>query len=346
MITKLIRVFKHTFIPHQGNDYKPHFFRGASVAFISMIAVVLLVISASTIFYIKNTNMTATVLPAVLVDLTNDARISNNTLALTRNPVLDNAARLKALDMAAQGYFAHTSPKGVTPWYWFDKAGYYFSYAGENLAINFTESNDVENAWLASPTHKANIMNGNFTEIGIATVDGIYQGIPTTYVVQMFGRPAFKNKEEVSKPVAPQVKKEKTTLTRKTTTTAALALAPTVKGESVEQVNNLETITDTKEFVSVKNNDVNIDTAEEVPSSPVRYSSWMDKFIFMTPSYVNTLYFVFMWVILISLIVMVIVEIRLQHPKNIMYGILLLLVIFLLIYINKTIFLSNIIRII
>jgi hypothetical protein len=337
-MNKFVKALKHTFIPHKHNDYKPHILREVSIASMALIAVFLLFISASTIFYIKNTNMTATVLPAVLVDLTNNARVSSNTQTLTRNTVLDNAARMKAEDMVAQGYFAHTSPKGVTPWHWFDKAGYYFSYAGENLAINFTESADVENAWLASPTHKANILNNNFTEIGIATMDGIYQGRPTTYVVQMFGKPAFKPVEAPKKTTP--VKKEKTTLVKKTTTPATIALAPSVKGESVEVVNNLETITDTNEFASVKNNDVS-DNVTKVKETPVKYSSWTNRFMFMTPSYVDMIYKILMWIVLISLVVMMVVEIRLQHPKNIMYGILLLLIIFSLIYINKNMFITS-----
>lgn len=284
--------------------------------------------------------MTATVLPAVLVDLANDARASSNTPALTRNSVLDNAARMKAEDMASSGYFAHTSPKGITPWYWFDKAGYYFSYAGENLAINFSESTDVENAWLASPTHKANIVNSNFTEIGIATIDGMYQGRPTTYVVQMFGRPAFRS-VETPKKVAPPTKTNKTTLVKQPIAPAVVALAPSVKGESTSEVNNLQTVTETKDFVSVKNTDVGENVATEVPSAPVHYSSWTDRFMFMTPSYVDMIYRIFIWIVLISLIIMVVVEIRLQHPKNIIYGILLLIIIFSLLYVNKAMFVTS-----
>ena len=60
-------------------------------------------------------------------------------------------------DMAEKSYFAHTSPEGLTPWYWITLAGYRFSLAGENLAIDFTESEDVENAWMNSPAHRASI---------------------------------------------------------------------------------------------------------------------------------------------------------------------------------------------
>lgn len=105
--------------------------------------------------------MMSAVLPAVLVDLANQDRLANGEGALTRSPLLDTAARLKAEDMASTQYFAYTSPTGVTPWHWFSKVGYSFTYAGENLAIDFTESADVEKAWLNSPLHRKNIMSNN-----------------------------------------------------------------------------------------------------------------------------------------------------------------------------------------
>ena len=49
--------------------------------------------------------------------------------------------------------------------------------AGENLAVNFSDSQDVTNAWMNSPEHRANILNGDFTQIGIATAQGTYKGI-------------------------------------------------------------------------------------------------------------------------------------------------------------------------
>ncbi len=135
------------------------------------------------------TNQLAAVITSTLVDLANNDRKQDSIGTLTINPKLVAAAQAKANDMAAKGYFAHTSPDGRTSWSWFKDAGYGFSYAGENLAVNFADSEDVEEAWMDSPTHRANILNGKFTEIGIATAQGEYKGKKTTFVVQMFGRP-------------------------------------------------------------------------------------------------------------------------------------------------------------
>lgn len=126
---------------------------------------------------------------AVLVNLTNKDRLSANISELKVNPLLEKAAQMKADDMATKGYFAHNTPDGKTPWYWLDRAGYKYSVAGENLAVNFEESVDVQTAWMNSRGHFLNIMNPKYTEIGIATSTGIYKGRTAIFVVQMFGSP-------------------------------------------------------------------------------------------------------------------------------------------------------------
>jgi len=130
------------------------------------------------------------ILPAVVVTLTNNERQALAEPPLSRNQILDRAATLKAEDMAANGYFAHNSPDGVTPWHWFQEVGYVYAHAGENLAVYFSDSDEVVKAWMNSPTHRANIVNATYQEIGIGTSKGRYQGHDTVFVVQLFGTPA------------------------------------------------------------------------------------------------------------------------------------------------------------
>ena len=344
----IIKFFKHVFIPHEHNNYKPHILREASVVTIAVISIALLLTSLSTTSYINNNNLTATVLPAVLVDLANDVRSTNKESNLTRNPVLDEIAKQKAEDMARLGYFAHTSPEGLTPWYWFNKVGYNFAYAGENLAINFTESADVENAWLNSPTHKANILNSHFTEIGIATVDAIYQGHLTTYVVQSFGTPALAKKIQSGEQVATSISKPilNTKLDTKNEVEKSLptllALAPDVKGESISEEpepQKLETITDTKEFVAVKNTSVTTNAKEAMVPESTHYSTWKERLMFKIPSYTDLIYHILILIVFVSVLIMAIVEIKIQHPKNIMYGVLLLTIMTCFVYLNGSSFL-------
>ena len=134
--------------------------------------------------------LVSTVLPAVVIDLTNEKRTELNEQPLKRSTVLDGAAQMKAQHMAKNEYFAHYAPDGTSPWYWFDKANYVYAYAGENLAIHFTDSTEVVDAWMNSPKHRENIASSNFTEIGVGTAKGTFEGYDTVYVVQLFGTPA------------------------------------------------------------------------------------------------------------------------------------------------------------
>lgn len=124
-----------------------------------------------------------------LINLANSSRSQNGLANLTENSKLTTAAYAKANDMLTNDYFAHTSPAGKMPWDFIKAAGYDYIYAGENLAIGYVNDQELHDAWMNSPTHRANIMNENFREIGIAVVTGEYDGAQTTVVVQMFGTP-------------------------------------------------------------------------------------------------------------------------------------------------------------
>lgn len=140
----------------------------------------------------------ALILPSHLVDLTNGSREEEGLSPLRENPLLSSAARLKAEDMAARGYFSHTSPDGLSPWHWFSLVGYEYRAAGENLAVHFESDENVLSAWMKSPSHRANILNDAFTEVGIAAAEGEFEGRKTTFVVQLFGKPVH----EALSPVA------------------------------------------------------------------------------------------------------------------------------------------------
>ncbi|MCC7160502.1 hypothetical protein IT399_02175 [Candidatus Nomurabacteria bacterium] len=182
---------KKHFIPHEGNEHRPHILRDSTTRVI-LVIIIFLEIFSFVIPVLLNLNMkggVAAVLPAVLADLTNNERKTENIPILSVSPILNKAAEMKAEDMATKGYFAHTSPEGKTPWYWIEKVGYKYQYAGENLAINFTDSKDVANAWLNSPSHKANIVKENYTEMGTGIAFGVYQGHNTIFVAQVYANP-------------------------------------------------------------------------------------------------------------------------------------------------------------
>ncbi len=124
-----------------------------------------------------------------IISLTNQNRSNAGVPVLTTSPLLTDAAQLKADDMAANSYYAHMSPDGKSPLYWLDLVGYHYINAGENLVIDRTTSEQVVDAWMNSPDHRENILRPQFTEIGVGTASGVYEGLQTIYVVQEFGMP-------------------------------------------------------------------------------------------------------------------------------------------------------------
>ncbi|MDB5224407.1 MAG: hypothetical protein JWO43_29 [Candidatus Adlerbacteria bacterium] len=190
-MNRLGRILHHHFVPSEHNSYRPHILRRSWLVFFLTLALVAEGFLVSNLIT-RQTSATflAAVLPGEVINLTNTERKGNKVGTVTENAKLDAAAAAKAADMAAKGYFSHVGPDGKQPWLWIDAAGYNYQYAGENLAVRFVDSKDVVNAWMASPSHRANIVKGNYTEIGVGVANGTYQGQPAVFVVQYFASPA------------------------------------------------------------------------------------------------------------------------------------------------------------
>lgn len=124
-----------------------------------------------------------------VVSQTNIFRSGLGFGTLKANPTLESAAWQKLQDMINSQYFAHTSPGGTTPWYWFDLTSYKYTYAGENLAIGFVDAKTTIDAWANSPTHRANLLNPNYKEIGVAVAPAKINNNTGYLVVQLFGTP-------------------------------------------------------------------------------------------------------------------------------------------------------------
>jgi len=170
------------------------------------ISIVLAVFS----FFSFNSALASEITENKVIELVNKARVEYGVEPLTPNEKLTKAAGDKAEDMVKNGYFSHTSPKGATPWVWFDKNNYDYKYAGENLAMDFLTSESQQKAWMESETHRKNILNPEFQEVGVAVKQGLINGKITIITVQEFGsrtdyvKPASKkinvnNNEKASK---------------------------------------------------------------------------------------------------------------------------------------------------
>ncbi len=183
------KAFKHTFIPHKENDFRPHFLREHVVLSIVIASILALLLSVTSYLVIRKTTFGTLVASSVLIDLTNETRRDLGLLPLLKNDQLQQSSFEKGVEMASLGYFAHASPDGSTPWKFFKSAQYSFIYAGENLALNFSTSKQVHEGWLNSPKHRDNIVDQKFREIGISVVPSLYQQKPVLFVVQHFGLP-------------------------------------------------------------------------------------------------------------------------------------------------------------
>jgi len=186
----LKKIWTHYFIPQERNNHRATILKPNFLLFFL-------------ILYILNQSVIKTLImvkPGILgysseityqkvLEQTNNERKKAGLEALEYNPTLSLSAQKKAEDMFKNDYWAHTSPQGKTPWTFFEAAGYRYSVAGENLAKDFYNTDSLMKAWMNSPTHKANIVNFKYKEIGIAVVNGTLGGIKTTLIVQHFGTP-------------------------------------------------------------------------------------------------------------------------------------------------------------
>lgn len=184
----LYSALTHLFLPHDSNNHKsrllhPHAFLtyivfivffGFGIRAISYVAPQILGIA---------TNISV----EELLQSTNQQRQKAGLSVLILNPRLSKAAEEKANNMFQNNYWAHFGPDGESPWDFIISSGYTYSYAGENLAKDFNDSVSVVDAWMASPTHKDNILKSEYNDIGFAVVNGMLNGQETTLVVQMFG---------------------------------------------------------------------------------------------------------------------------------------------------------------
>lgn len=185
----IISKLENYFLPTRENKYCPVALSNKAIAiYVALFLLINIGLGWSSVL-LRQTSLFANVSAQAILNLTNRARALYNLPPVAENPLLDKAAQEKAEDMIKNRYFGHFSPTGVSPWHWIKNVGYNYHYAGENLALNFVDSDAVVRAWLNSPSHRANLLNKHYKNIGIAVESGdVYgDGIKRTFVVQVFG---------------------------------------------------------------------------------------------------------------------------------------------------------------
>ena len=351
----ILNKIKNHLIPNTENEHLPHLLKHRFLNFLFTLVIVLELSFLVQYFIVFNkTDYLALVLPNVLVEETNQKRLENNTNTLSTNSLLEQAALAKANDMASKGYFSHNTPDGKTPWYFLEQVNYKYKYAGENLAVNFTDSKDVVEAWMNSPGHRANIVKKEYTEIGIAVAEGIYEGRNAVFVVQFFGTPNNSIKpsstiqvalntgiqnldnnvlgEEVK--ITPKVETQKSTPKKiasnnEVKKTITENTTPIPKEESKNQ--NLEN-TETKVVSNIKEN----------ISTTNRDLRNLIKDFGISPNYtITNLLFVILGLFLVIFMIYLI-KTEIMHPRIILHSTALVFIIFMLLFMNIKVWHNNI----
>ncbi len=191
----------HYFLPHETNNFRPRTLHISALVFY-IIVFLLLQTSFRVIKYSRPDilGFATDINVEKLLNLTNLQRAQLGLRPLTLNSQLSTAAQAKANDMFSKSYWAHNAPDGTTPWVFISQSGYNYLYAGENLAKDFANSEGVVNAWMASPSHRENMLKGEYQDVGFAIVNNRLAGEETTLVVEFFGTP--QPVTVASKPVA------------------------------------------------------------------------------------------------------------------------------------------------
>lgn len=190
---------RHFFLPHESNNNKAKALHFSSLIFY---LVVFLALQFSLDILLKTSpgvlGIASDISITRLLDLTNQKREENGLQPLKINEELSYAAEEKAKDMFTNDYWSHNSPQGKSPWDFIISSNYKYLYAGENLAKDFANSDGVVSAWMKSPTHKENILQDKYEDIGFAVLNGRLNGEETTLVVQMFGKKDDYSRGEIS----------------------------------------------------------------------------------------------------------------------------------------------------
>ena len=118
-----------------------------------------------------------------ILNLVNDERKKNGLGELILDHTLNGVAMEKAFDMKENNYFSHNSPKYGSPFEMLQQFGVKYESAGENIAGGQKNSKEVMQTWMNSSGHRANILNKDFTKLGVGYVEG---GTYGTYWVQLF----------------------------------------------------------------------------------------------------------------------------------------------------------------
>lgn len=317
MFERIVQKLNIIFIPSKENEYRPKFLESQTLFYCLVALLILKLFTIPFFLFFPKNIFFASIIESTLIKLVNQDRQSLSIQPLKENSKLKTAALLKAQDMLEKDYFSHMSPEGISPWHWLRIAGYDYKIAGENLAIGFLDSEQVHQAWLESPSHRANLLNPNYQEIGIAVMKGDFQGNKTTIVVQFFASPDISLREVKTKSLEGEAKLEKEKIEKE------------IEKEEIEKEETLATQPQTlgeKLIPSFKE-------AEEPRERLV-----FNFFSFLSSDYywmLQVIIYGFLILIIIALIINIFVRFDIQHPDLIFKAFFFICLLILFAFIDK-----------
>ena len=339
---------KQLFIPHPENNHAPHILRGKNMMVILLIVLLIEFFLAMYVFWaFPVSKILSDVASQVIIEETNKERVQFDLSHLQVSPLLQRAAQQKADDMAHKGYFSHQTPDGKNPWDFISDAGYEYTTAGENLAVNFFDSQEVVNAWMASQSHRENILNTEYTQIGIGIAKGQFQGKDAVFVVQFFARPTLST-------AISQVLKDEP-ISKKTAVTDMALLDSSIEGAQTSVQKKEPTVlhkTDTLIQKNPNSAEKPIAISSGTISQVAEYASELSsqkpvqitflKKIASEPYGATSVALVALMIFMFLVLLMkIFIAVDVQHPLLIAHGVLMLAFLYSALTLNKYLFLAH-----
>ena len=277
---KILSKIKNWFLPTKENNFQPSVLSDRAISIFILLFLLVKVIFSFNLILVKQSSLFADISAQEILALTNEVRQQYGLPFVQEDLLLNKAAEEKAQDMFKNKYFSHYSPTGVSPWDWIDKSGYDYYYAGENLAMNFLDTEEVIKGWLNSPSHKENLLNKDYKDMGIAVVSGDFnnEGINRILVVQMFGSKAkpsipvamAQTPHANEPPLQEKIQATTTTLVLSETTETTETTIQTIVGAVEEQAQDIagpQVLAQKDVLAQISNNTRNqVETANKVIS--------------------------------------------------------------------------------
>lgn len=330
---------KKFFFPCLENNYSPHILSGNFLFYWSLLISFLKMTLFLLYLYLPYNSLFAEITKSILLELTNKTRMEAGLMPLKENVILSEAASQKSQDMLTQNYFSHKSPDGFYVWDILKKLGYAYKSAGENLAIGYLDSEEVHQAWLASPSHRANILNPQFQEIGLAVAKGKFEGNNVYVVVQIFGTPKAITTKEIQ-PLKTEIStKATTTLLPIISSPISTPLLPEVISEQKDEEEKLTPETEKTEVIAEENTPVTTLFAGSETQKKAEQKNLSFKVLkFLTTNYNNFIQkFIYGSIVLVVLILLltIFIKIDIQYPSLIFKALAVIILLIFFLWLDK-----------